>query len=49
MRAGLVRRPEDWRWSSNNEYAGTSANEQSERCGSIVDRVGMPSDARARI
>ena len=31
MRAGLVRRPEDWRWPSYNEYAGTSANESVSR------------------
>ena len=49
VRAGLVSRPEDWRWSGHNEYAGTSANEQKERCGLIVDRVRMPSDPRARI
>ena len=28
VRAGLVSRPEDWRWSSYNEYAGMSAEEQ---------------------
>ena len=49
VRAGLVSRPEDWRWSSYNEYAGMSAEEQNERCGLIVDRVRMPSDPRARI
>jgi putative transposase len=49
VRAGLVSRPEDWRWSSYNEYAGMSAGEQNERCGLIVDRVTMPSDPRARI
>jgi REP element-mobilizing transposase RayT len=47
--AGLVSRPEDWRWSSYNEYAGMSADEQNERCGLIVDRVRMPSHPRARI
>ena len=31
VRAGLVRRPEDWRWPSYNEYAGTSANESVSR------------------
>ncbi len=30
VRAGLVSRPEDWRWSSYNEYAGMSADEQNE-------------------
>ena len=49
VRAGWVSRPEDWRWSSYNEYAGLSAEEQNERCGLIVDRVRMPSDSRARI
>src|SRR5271157_5936499 len=49
VRAGLVSRPEDWRWSSYNEYAGMSAKEQNERCGLIVDRVRMPSDPCARI
>ena len=49
VRAGLVSRPEDWRWSSYNEYAGVSGNEQEERCGLIVDRVRMPSDPQARI
>jgi putative transposase len=49
VRAGLVSRPEDWRWSSYNEYAGMSAEEQNKRCRLIVDRVRMPSDARARI
>ena len=49
MRAGLASRPEDWRWSSYNEYAGMSAVEQKERCGLIVARVRMPSDLRALI
>jgi hypothetical protein len=49
VRAGLVSRPEDWRWSSYNEYAGMSAGEQNGRCGLTVDRVRMPSDPRARI
>jgi len=49
VRAGLVSRPEDWRWSSYNEDAGISAEEQKKRCGLIVDRVTIPSDPRARI
>jgi hypothetical protein len=43
VRAGLVSRPEDWRRSSYSEYAGVSADQQNGRCGSIVDRVRMPS------
>jgi REP element-mobilizing transposase RayT len=31
VRAGLVSRPEDWRWSSYNEYAGMSAGESVSR------------------
>ena len=49
VKAGLVSRPEDWRWSSYNEYAGMCAEEQKKRCGLIVDRVRIPSDPRARI
>jgi hypothetical protein len=49
VRADLVSRPEDWRWSSYSEYAGMSAEEQHDRCGLIVDRVRIPSDPRARI
>jgi hypothetical protein len=49
VRAGLVTRPQDWPWSSYNEYASMSAEEQKKRCGLIVDRVRMPSDPRARI
>ena len=49
VKAGLVSRPEDWRWSSYNEYAGMSAEEQKRRCGLIVDRVRIPCDLRARI
>jgi putative transposase len=49
VRAGLVGRPEDWRWSSYNEYAGMSADEQNERCGLIIDRLRLPCDPRARI
>ena len=49
VRAGLVSRPEDWRWSGYNEYAGVSGDEQKERCGLVVDRVRMPSDPQARI
>jgi putative transposase len=49
VKAGLVSRAEDWRWSSYHKYAGTGADEQNERCGLIVDRVSMPSDPGTRI
>ena len=49
VRAGLVSRPEDWGWSSYNEYTGLSADEEKKRCGLIVDRVRMPSDPHARV
>ena len=49
VQAGLVRRPEDWRWSSYGEYARMTAEEQKKRCGLIVGRVTIPSDPRARI
>ena len=49
VRSGLVSHPQDWKWSSYNEYAGVSAAEQKSRCGLIIDRVRMPSDPRTRI
>ena len=49
VRAGLVHRPQDWRWSSFNEYAGMSAEAQKERCGLIIDRATIPADPKARI
>ncbi len=49
VRRGLVRRPEDWRWSSYPEYAGVSAGEQEKRCGLVIDRVLLPADRAVRI
>jgi putative transposase len=49
VRAGLVSRPQDWRWSSFNEYAGMSPAEQMQCCGLIIDRIRMPADPRTRI
>jgi putative transposase len=49
VKAGLVRRPQDWRWSSANEYSGMSAAEQNRRCGLTINRVRLPADPRARI
>lgn len=49
VKAGLVRIPQDWKWSSYNEYAGMHADEQKHRCGLIIDRVRMPADLRTRI
>jgi putative transposase len=48
-RAGLVARPQDWKWSSYNEYAGTSAEGQKQRCGLTIDRVRMPADPHTEI
>jgi putative transposase len=49
VKAGLVSRAEDWRWSSVHEYCGMSAAEQMCRCGLTIDKVRMPADPRARI
>ncbi len=48
-RSGLACCPQDWRWSSFNEYAGVTSEEQNQRCGLIIDRVLLPSDERTRI
>jgi putative transposase len=49
VKRGLVRKPEDWKWSSMAEYAGVSAEEQERRCGLRIDRVSLPTDLRTRI
>jgi putative transposase len=49
VRTGLVRRPQDWPWSSFKEYAGGSAEEQKEVSGLTIDRVNLPADSRTRI
>jgi len=49
VKAGLVNRPQDWRWSSVNEYSGVCAAEQERRCGLTIDWVNMPSDPNKRI
>jgi putative transposase len=49
VRRGLVKRPEEWKWSSFPEYAGVDATEQQSRCGLTVGRVRFPADENARI
>ena len=49
VRAGLVRQPQDWRWSSFYEYSGGSTEEQKNLCGLTIDRVRLPSDPGTRI
>jgi len=49
VRRGLVKRPEEWRWSSAREYAGVSAAEQERRCGLRIDRVSLPADENTRL
>jgi putative transposase len=49
VKARLVRRQQDWRWSSFNEYSGMSAEEQKRRCGLTIDRLNTPSDPGTRI
>jgi len=49
VRRGLVKRAEEWRWSSVREYAGVTGEEQERRCGLRIDRVRLPADENARI
>jgi putative transposase len=49
VKRGLVKRPEEWKWSSFPEYEGVDASEQQSRCGLIIDRVRLPADENARI
>jgi len=49
VRRGLVKRPEQWQWSSFPEYAGVDAGEQEKRCGLTIDRVRLPADENTQI
>ncbi len=49
VRRGLVKRPEQGKWSSFPEYAGVDAAEQEKRCALTIDRVRLPADEKARI
>jgi hypothetical protein len=47
VKAGLVGRIQDWRWSSVNEYSGMSAAEQMRRCELTI--ASLPLDSNAGI
>jgi hypothetical protein len=49
VRRGLVKRAEDWKWSSEREYAGISGEEQERHCGLRIDRLRLPADENAPI
>jgi len=49
VKAGLVVRAQDWRWSSVKEYSGVSGTQQMRRCGLTIDRVTLPLNSQARI
>lgn len=49
VKAGLVARPEDWRWSSVHEYAGHGPGTLADGHILTVDRIELPLDHRARI
>jgi putative transposase len=49
VKAGLVRRPQDWPWSSLQEYSGGSAEEQKQLCGLAIDHVRLPAELPRRI
>ena len=49
VKRGLVRRPDEWKWSSFPEYAGVDAAEQQARGGLAIDRHRLPADENAKI
>ena len=49
VRRGLVKKPEDWKWSSMREFAGVSGEDQEQFCGLHIDRVPLPFDVHTRI
>lgn len=49
VKAGLVKRPEDWKWSSIHDYAGSINAPAGKGSPISIDRIMMPSDERRRI
>ena len=49
VNAGLVRRPEDWRWSSVHDYTGTWRGPSGSGSPLPVDRIMLPADQHTRI
>jgi hypothetical protein len=49
VKRGLVKNPEERKWSSLAEYAGISAEEQERRGGLRIDRFPLPFDLNTAI
>jgi putative transposase len=49
VRAGLVQRPDDWKWSSVRDYTGTLRAPAGAGSPIPVDRITLPADPRTRI
>lgn len=49
VKAGLVKRPEDWKWSSAGDYTGSVGAASGRGSPIPVDRILMPADERRRI
>jgi putative transposase len=49
VKAGLVQRPEDWKWSSVHDYTGTLQAPAGAGSPIPVDRIALPADPRTRI
>jgi putative transposase len=49
VKAGLVRRPEEWPWSSVHDYTGSIQRPVATPSGLAVDRMLLPADKRTRI
>ena len=49
VKAGWVRRAEDWAWSRVHDYTGNVNDAPATPSGLDVNRVSLPADERARI
>ena len=49
VKAGLVPRPQDWKWSSVHDYTGTVQAPAGAGSPIPVDRIMLPADPRTRI
>ncbi len=48
-RSGLACCPQDWRWSSFDDYAGVTPEGQKQHRGLVINRALLPLDERTRI
>ena len=49
VRRGLVKHPEEWKWSSVHDYGFAKMDDTHQKSAVPIDRVRLPADVKARI